>query len=72
MRVTLTEHLFADDMEAYFLNRANAAASNRAEEHLLVCEQCQNAARSMEIELAAMRMALESICVDANPAAGAI
>lgn len=41
------------------MNRADFCAIERAEQHLLVCEHCQNAAVGTEIELAALRMALQ-------------
>jgi hypothetical protein len=52
------EHLSSDELEALLMNRANVGAVERAEQHLLFCEQCQDAAIKTEIDLAASRRLL--------------
>jgi hypothetical protein len=52
------EHLSSDELETLLMNHANADAVERAEQHLLFCEQCLDAAVGTEIELAAIRRAL--------------
>jgi hypothetical protein len=56
---SLPEHLSSEELELLLMNRADVCAIERAEQHLLVCEHCQNAAVDTEIELAALRMALQ-------------
>jgi hypothetical protein len=55
----LQEHLSAEELEMLLLNRANASVVERAEQHLLFCELCQDATVATEIELAALRLALQ-------------
>jgi hypothetical protein len=52
------EHLSSDELESLLMNRANVSAVERAEQHLLFCEQCQDAAIKTEIDLAALRRAI--------------
>jgi hypothetical protein len=52
------DHLSSDELETLLMNRATNVEVERAEQHLLFCEQCQDAAVAAEIELAALRRAL--------------
>lgn len=54
----LREHLSSDDLEMLLMNRATVGAVERAEQHLLLCEHCQEAALEADIELAALRLLL--------------
>ena len=58
-RSALPEHLSSDDLEMLLMNRASALSVERAEQHLLYCEQCQDQASAGEIEIAALRSALQ-------------
>ncbi len=57
----MTRHLSSEDLEEYLLNRIGPDAQARIEEHLLVCEECQEAALSAETDLAALRIALRRV-----------
>jgi hypothetical protein len=52
------EHLTSDELEALLMKRANIGAVERAERHLLFCEQCEDAPIKTEIDLAALRRVL--------------
>ncbi len=54
---TTADHLTSDELEELFMNRGKALVE-KAEQHLLFCEMCQDAAMAAEIELAAWRKAL--------------
>jgi hypothetical protein len=57
----VTQHLSPGELEEYLLNRVGSDAQARIEEHLLVCEECQEAALAAETELAALKIALRRI-----------
>jgi hypothetical protein len=54
----VTQHLSSGELEEYLLNRVGPDAQARIEEHLLVCEECQEAALAAETDLAALQIAL--------------
>jgi len=49
----LPEHLSSDELEMFLMNHAEVGAVERAEQHLLHCEDCQNATFETKIELGA-------------------
>ena len=57
----MTQHLSPEELEEYLLNRVGPDAQARIEEHLLVCEDCQEAALAAETELAALKIALRRL-----------
>jgi hypothetical protein len=57
---TSLEHLSSDELELVLMNQADPALVERVEEHLLFCEECQDAAIVAETELAALRRALKT------------
>jgi hypothetical protein len=63
----LPEHLSSDELEMLLMNKAVVCAIERAEQHLLVCEHCQNAAVDTEIEVAALRAALRWDLCESHP-----
>ena len=52
-----SHHIAEDDLEAYSLGRLASAASAPLEEHLLVCEHCQERLAGWDDYLRAMRAA---------------
>ena len=57
----MTQHLSSEELEEYLLNRIGPDAEARIEEHLLVCEECQEAALAAETDLAALKIALRRV-----------
>ena len=57
----MTRHFSSEGLEEYLLNRSGADAEARIEEHLLVCEECQEAALAAETDLAALKIALRRV-----------
>jgi len=57
----VTQHLSSEDLEEYLLNRIGPDAQARIVEHLLLCEECQEAALSAETDLAALQIALRRV-----------
>ena len=57
----MTQHLSSEELEEYLLNRIGPDAEARIEEHLLVCEECQEAALAAETDLAALKTALRRV-----------
>ena len=53
----LSKHPSSEDLERYFLHHANQNETQVVEEHLLICERCQDAAFEVELYLAALREA---------------
>jgi len=57
----VTQHLSSEELEEYLLNRIGPDAEARIEEHLLVCEECQEAALAAETDVAALKSALRRV-----------
>ena len=52
-------HYFDDTLELYALGRLNTRTRKEVEKHLLACERCRRMSTQIEIEVAAIRRALE-------------
>jgi hypothetical protein len=56
-----SKHVSLEELEAYFLHHTNDRETETIEEHLLICERCQDTAAEEELNLAAIRAALRSL-----------
>ena len=54
-------HLSSDEMEAYSLGRSSDADLEKVEEHLLICERCQNELALTDQFIRAMKSAAAAL-----------
>jgi anti-sigma factor RsiW len=59
--VNTVEHISEDDLERYAMRSLPARDSERLEEHLLICHQCQDRLRETDAYVAAMKAAAGKI-----------
>jgi hypothetical protein len=55
--VEIVEHVPEDDLELYAMRSLPAPESERLEDHLLICQSCQDRLQSTDEFVAAMRAA---------------
>ena len=56
--MTFSGHVGEEDLERYIMNRTMEPDLTRIEEHLLICEHCQDACESLQQEIDRIRDAL--------------
>ncbi len=59
MRVSAGEHISEDDLEMYAMGRIGDLETGPIEEHLLVCEECQDSLAATDELIRALRGALK-------------
>lgn len=61
MRYSYFDHLPVDVLERFILQRSTEREIERVETHMLACESCVSALETLEVEIAATKLALEQV-----------